>query len=310
MPSDLTATLCPPSLFRSGFVQTSVGCKGHIVVICELWPSWLFVLPALRLRCNTVVLTVLMVTSPSWLPHLQQLFPAVTFVSSVKHLPATSFEQSTFLLTHGSPAWYLQHRHTWPSLPCISSFTTRMSADTRFEDLPYQHFSSVDAGSVLDFRWFCLLPHIVPPPRSYHRCLDHIIDPTTKVARSDRLPSVNSWVSSKSLPLSRIHLPVQCRSVFSRSGWVVRPLSNVELGRLYDLPPRVCQLFADHPRRDLPWLASPPMKFLHYISSCIFGGGRGCGWSQRPPCYGSCPCYRSGDNGGSSSCEAGDGDNG
>lgn len=64
-----------------------------------------------------------------------------------------------------------------------------------------------------------------------------------------------------------------CRSVYTRSGKVTRPLTPVELSRAYDLPPWVGQAFAFFRPQVLPWLMSPPIKLLCHVGWFILQGG-------------------------------------
>jgi len=71
----------------------------------------------------------------------------------------------------------------------------------------------------------------------------------------------------------RLHDPVQCCSVFRPGEWVHRPLSAVELGRVFDIPPLIGHRFVSVVLRALPWLQSPPLKVLHHVSKLVFRGG-------------------------------------
>jgi len=73
----------------------------------------------------------------------------------------------------------------------------------------------------------------------------------------------------------RLHDPVQCCSVFRPGEWVHRPLSAVELGRVFDIPPLIGHRFVSVVLRALPWLQSPPLKVLHHVSKLVFRGGGG-----------------------------------
>jgi hypothetical protein len=119
-----SSELCPSPLSHHGIIHSSVDCRGEVVVVSEAWPIWLFVLPGLRLRCDIVIITT---PTPSWLPVLQQLCPAVRFYTGKQPLASFPLAHCVSLLAHGSVEWYMEHSPSWPPLPYIMSFLTAES---------------------------------------------------------------------------------------------------------------------------------------------------------------------------------------
>jgi len=72
----LALALQSGSQSRSGVVTTQARRCGQVLVFCESWPVWLFILSVFHLECATVYITDPL---PSWLPVLRQCFPDITF---------------------------------------------------------------------------------------------------------------------------------------------------------------------------------------------------------------------------------------
>jgi hypothetical protein len=259
------------TLTRAGVVDSCPAPARRVVIFCESWPVLLFVLPGLRLQCLEVLIST---PDPPWLSLLRSAFPQVLFtVDAGPSVIQSGYDPTIWVLLHGSVAWASQlHPSLWLSHRVLLSYSFGCEASAT--DC---HVSARDAGSVVDGIWSFRLPTnapMIPAPTMYHRSLRHIVDPTTRFGTRCKVHGV-PLDCTEALPMSRLHHPVRCHSVFRPGGWMVRPMSCVELGRALDLPPWVCSLFAKpsfSPFR-LPWLSSPPLKVLHHVGCYVFGGG-------------------------------------
>jgi hypothetical protein len=230
---------------------------------------WLFILSVFHLDCDSVHITV---PSPSWLSVLRQCFPDISFFIGCTPLDIPLPSDDTWLFLHGSPAWVDQ------LLPCILqsrciisySYTPSVPSSSLLVAI-----DSAAAGSVVKGQWFFQVPSqfAVPPPDMYARHLSHILDPTSKYASSRSQVTRPSLSVDDAVEIARLHDPVQCCSVFRPGQWVHRPLSAVELGRVFDIPPPIGQQFASVTPRALPWLHSPPLKVLHHVGGFAFRWG-------------------------------------
>ncbi len=217
-------------MHTTGFPSLSV------VIMCEVWPAWLFVIGSLRVDCSHVYVFS---PAPTWLPLIQRAFPLLTISVAVSHPPL--IVDNTWILCSGSSSWLSTLLPFYASTCCCLASVTYnpLSSDaiSTYAASVIQFDSSL-AGSVMRQEWHFVLPASCPaltPPNMYPRQLAHIVDSTIRppipsLAGTQPL-SVNdhlSWSSLFSL--------FQCRCVFSRSGVVTRPLTSVELSRAYDLP--------------------------------------------------------------------------
>jgi len=257
---------------RSGVVRTQVGRRGVAAIICEAWPAWLFILSALHIDCHTVIITS---RAPAWLPYLQQFCPQVQFWLNWESIQTTNMTSVDWWLLHGSPQWvacqmpYLSQKAVIVSYSysgLVSPSHTKHTCS----------ISSSAAGSVVDALWWFDIPcdiALMSPPTMYRRFLRHIINPATS-SRFHHDTSAACVLSAEGpLPITQLHYPVECRSVFNGGNVTIRPLSVEELGRAFDLPPPLVKLFLSMSRFSLPWLSSPPLKVLTHVGRMIFGGG-------------------------------------
>jgi hypothetical protein len=265
--SESSTTQLQSPLSRSGVIEPRRASDGLVVIFCESWPVWLFVLPGLRLQCFEVMIST---PEPPWLPLLCSAYPRVQFqVNLCQSTFQADIDPEAWLLLHGSASWAHQlPPSVWLTRRALLSYSPGGS-DTAADC----YISSRTAGSVVDGIWSFRFPPnapVVPSPTMYLRNPRHIIDPTTWLAGWSKITKV-PLLCTAALPLLCLHQPVRCRSVFRPGGWLVRPLSCVELGRAFDLPPWLCSLFAGESfsPSTLPWLSSPPLKVLHHIGHYV-----------------------------------------
>lgn len=259
---------------RGGFISTSTACHGRVIIVCESWPVWLFVLPALRWTCLTVYVTSI---SPAWLPFLQEMYPGTPFQCNWICSSTMPLLDADWILCHGSLLWLHRHASSWSHKPHLASLSL-CSPSSSASSAANLCVSSVAVGSVIAGDWYFQVPadcRHIPDPSMYARCLRHVIDPATRSSARLLRPSVSSLSSDGFLPAHQPHRPVQCNSVFTSTGWLIRPLSVAELGRAFDLPNLLIRSFLTTPCAQLPWLKSPPLKVLLHVGQCVLNTGGG-----------------------------------
>jgi hypothetical protein len=214
---------------------------------------------------------------------LQREFPSTHIKPNTQHHP--SVPADSWVLLNGSPPWVSSILPVYASsCRCLVGLT---AAPIPW-DFPWEThlISSVRTGSVVSHKWlFFSIPSIAPPPAPamYVRPLAHIVGPTTRTGHPSHATVVpQGLLSSEQLPLSSLHSPVHCRSVFSRSGSVCRCLSSLELGRAFDMPPWLSHAFPNAAPSTLPWLSSPPIKVLVYVGDWFLRGGPTANLSRSP----------------------------
>jgi hypothetical protein len=246
-----------------------------VIIMCESWPAWLFALRSLRVDCSHLYVFSL---APPWLPLLQRAFPQLNVSVAVHHPPL--IVEDTWILLSGSVRWLstILPYYT-PSYHCLASiaYSSPLVAPLSVPAVSMCKFDSRLAGSVMNHEWHFVIPSdfgSVEHPAMYSRPLTHIIDPTV---RPSGMPSSEATTPNGDghLSWSSLFSRFRCRSVYTRSGVVIRPLTPIELSRAYDLPSWVGQSFACFPPQDLPWLPTPPVKLLCHVGWCVLRGGGG-----------------------------------
>jgi len=231
--------------------------------LCDGWCGWPFLLPAFGLVCYS-----LHSTSPDmiWNPHAS--VPVLSLTKDFSPLP-----EVTCLLLSGSSSWFQQ---VWdPGWLRLCHVLWSCTDDPPVVSaLP---FSTVlvhrDVGGILDgsFLFFSSCSIVTPPaPSVSQRALHHILGVAVRggiaVPAPPRtlppLPDFVAWGNAllASNPLSL----VRCRSVFSPTKWVLRPLTAQELLAVFDIPQQERTTAAQYnSMADLPFLHRAPLKVLH-----------------------------------------------
>ena len=272
-------------------------------LVCEGWPSWLFLLGSLGLTCNKVFIKSFKV---SWLSTVQLHFPDLTWLALPRRF---DLQNSCLVLMSGTTEWcfscYSRGLH---SLPCVLAAEDAPSPRfASFADFVFHSFRHTDAGGVTNGFWALgsnsawrsfWTPARSSPQAPYQRRLRHVIESTDRLIRLQPCPpplddatefpeptflsrQVLNWNSPlpREAPLTR----VCCRSTFSPTGWVIRILSPIELGRAFDVPSSLlqwCGTWSPAHVGSLPFLNAVPPRVLcqawHFFQGCLSSTGGGC----------------------------------
>jgi hypothetical protein len=174
-------------------------------------------------HCDTVIITAAVVPL---VPLLQDYCPGIRFLVSESALTPSSFWDVDQILLHGSAQWLAHHRTLWAGFPLVLSGMPVPGMPPSHASTFYtHHFSSVAAGSMVDGVWPFSIPCVVPAPVMYQWFLKHIMDPATPSSRSIRSPE-SGFSGQEHLSVHLPFQPVHCRSVFSSTGWLIRPLTR------------------------------------------------------------------------------------
>jgi hypothetical protein len=223
------------------------------IIISDGWPSWLFSCSYHYLVCHSVFLPSL---DHAWLPHISAAYPScqwyeITTNNLLEHIPmhtAIVLVQGSFYVSpEDLPQILFNYRILWSLPPSHGPFTS--AGGHQFSST---HFN---AGGVIAGCWSFWSTHpfaASPTTPCYQRRLRHIISPATPGGKhlpgqliqeaDSTLDSPVQWCQegvldwNGGLPLRTPCALVRCKSVFSPTGWVTRPLSAKELRAAFDVP--------------------------------------------------------------------------
>ena len=274
-------------------------------VLCDSWPSWFFICPALGLHCDSVYQVE---RGGEWQTALEAQYATVKWFDftnkslgalrrrrikqrSVYLLQCSGqvLDQLLWLFLSGAPVVACGH-------PEDVSFFSALPSDAGhlFE------LDNVACGGVIAGFWFfwistdlCSAPPDPTQASGIPRALRHIISTTTRqptgtpcmapVDDSMCFPSPH-FISGSSttldwngpLPFARPLTKVRCPTVFDTTRWRMRGLSPLELANAFDVSASAAAVFADWPiahRKALPFLGCAPQKLL--VQGWLVGTGGG-----------------------------------
>jgi len=192
------------------------------------------------------------------------------------------------VLLQGSPTWLCSFVHpSWLALPVL--WTASPSPDSVVPPFTYTLTVSHAAhGGLLDaaFSFCSSIPFLSPSPRQYpSRGLHHVLSTALKEPRGHAVPAPSAtgpfdpssvhWVIGSPGVIdgggcfpAHCEIPqVRCKSVFSPTKWVIRPLTTTELCTVYDVPQLCLQAKSKKVRfqlEELPFINTCPIRLLHY----------------------------------------------
>lgn len=260
-------------------------------MVSESWPGWLQVLPSFGLSCAACFSS----SQSGWIDGLLQAHPSCLRFTLPQLLlsllevtdPVWCFIQGSLaLLPFLPPAWPERFTVIWSlSQPSIGLPG----------DIPWQSSSTLlhhtTYGGVIAGAWRLIsnIPALFPlplPSNVIERRMCHVVDKTRLALQCVVAPprSVSpvvehgvSWLEMGGYPcidweglLPSTDLPnvlLYCPSVYSDSGWVVRPLTALELMSAYDVsetlvPTSEWKLHSTH---SLPFLDATPSRILSAV---------------------------------------------
>ena len=280
----------------------------HCVIICDVWPSWLFICETCGFICDSIYMFSGQ-HSEGW-KNIAKHF-SVTKMFDGAQLDSTAtwlWPPTTLVLIQGDHPTcqdiFIQcfndvHRRAIYVLPATST----LECPSQSFELPHVLLSHEQCGGILDSRWkvFATSQYSFQEASAWasipRRRLKHVVNqavPMTKEVadtppNDDQVRSCVWFVDSQrrclhwgGLLSSRTPLlPLRCRSVFSATGWTTRPLTVSELGHAYDLNSGVISTFStvhQSRRHTLPFLHAAPAKILLFAwMQCLGGTHRGTG---------------------------------
>jgi len=248
------------------------------IVVSEAWPGWLFALKTLNLTCSVLFITSCRRAAFEGLSDgslkAQSEAELITFHNA-------GFKTSEVWLFHGAARWLQRILGVCPNVHHGIAAITRGSPPT-IQGWSNHVIHSKLTSSVIDGDYHLMsrgLSRKLDAPNGYIRTLETIIDPVDKSMPFTELTEGNGpsmgesalfceHISDKALlPKSRPLIQVTCNSVFFKLHRVIRRLSVVELGRAYDIPPRVVQQYKHVRPAEAPWLSTVPIKVLVFAGS-------------------------------------------
>lgn len=263
-----------PHVSHSVFNLTQQPFSGWLISDC--WPSWLYAIPHLSLQITKIFTPDL---QASWVQILKPSFPRVSWDSLDQFQRAfrtRKLEEIKIIFIQGSLSlWNRFVEHDWCNIPVLFSFMFQQTPAM----LPYGWFplqwTHREAGGVLAGRWMVALNSFVPPPirptQMLSRHLQHIIDPTTRLASLRCISRPAKYIKMDDLlPAAQWDAFVQCASVFAPKQWVYRPLSSSELKRAFDVPATLLV------PETVEFTHAAPAKLLFHCWQCSWERGGGC----------------------------------
>jgi len=253
-----------------------------IVTIPGCWPAWIFVCQALSLTCQEIIYSG---SLDAWAQHVRNAFRDVPWFSMTEH----GLQNSQFAK---NPVWLCLLLS-----PDLSYLPPGWLSTRQFlaVGLHFQHvlnLSHCSSGGVLQGKWsfssnrpFARTESELPEVGGSRNSVRQVIQTATPSACKSTMKQVrwrdplaiaegaDTLLSCDSLlPCETPLMRVKCPSVFSKTGWVVRQLSLVELMSAFDVPtlarpggPPPKSLWATS---DCSFLHNPPLKLLQRCIEC------------------------------------------
>jgi hypothetical protein len=261
--NDQNVNVCDSRISRfmcTGHISLAAGMQHLGVLVCETWPSWLFVFEALAVHCSVMFI---MDECTKKRNILESMYPTVDIRSMSLFCKwcDDNYHSDTVLFAQGGAGWFKTNFSLFQGFNKGIVSISHGSIAGEFTGWSYQTVDSSAAGSVICGLWGFLTKGFngsIHLPALYQRQVKHVIDVINRGISIKASSSEGEhgegpvlfrqhidW--TEQLPKSRPLVRIRCQCVFGKPKWVERQLTSKELAKAFDVPLGLHEKFCHWP---------------------------------------------------------------